>query len=419
VSPGSTPHLETPAGPAPIATGDLDRLQESFRVFSERTAHLEKAYERLTRRAARVDLELRQANLELAAKVEELGALSESRRRMVAALPEGIVVVDAGGVISNVNPAAARILGRPAAELEGRLRAAIVGPTGDELLSDDDLAPGSEDVEREIVALDGSRRRVAMTLVELGDGCTMRVIADRTVVTRLREQVGRLDTLASLGEMAAGIAHEIRNPLNGIDGFAALLQRRLVDSEDEDLTRYASRVRSGVRELDGIVVNLLAFARPEQLQLEEVDLRPLLSELAEDARSYGDGFEPEILLSFPGGRRGTLVHADALKLRMIVRNLLKNAVEAMSEAATLRLILDGDDDAWTIAVEDEGAGVPEDFRERLFRPFCTTKARGTGLGLAIAQKLANLHGGGLSYEPREPGSRFALRISRHLENRDS
>lgn len=411
MSAGSTPRLERRQNVAPIPSGDLERLQESFRVFSEQTSHLEGAYDRLTRRAARVDLELRQANVQLASKVEELEAVGEARRRMVTALPEGIVVVDSGGVVRDVNPAAARVLGRPANELIGRLRAALVDPKGRELLE----ATTENNAEREIVSLDGSRRRVSFATVDLGEGETMHVITDRTVVTRLREQVGRLDTLASLGEMAAGIAHEIRNPLNGIDGFAALLQRRLVDGDDDDLARYASRVRAGVRELDGIVVNLLAFARPEKLQLDEVDLRPLLSELAEEARSFGGTAEPEIILGFPGGLRGTLVHADALKLRMIIRNLLKNAVEAIDGVGTLRLSLQGDEDAWTIAVDDDGAGVPEAFRERLFRPFCTTKARGTGLGLAIAQKLANLHGGELSYTPRDPGSRFALRISRHLE----
>ncbi|MEZ6195544.1 MAG: ATP-binding protein [Planctomycetota bacterium] len=413
MSAGSTPHLEPTAGPAPaIDLDDLARLRESFQVFSERTEHLERAYERLTRRATRVDLELRRANVALGAKVAELEALSESRRRLLSALPNGVVVVDAAGSLACVNPAAARLLGRPAEELEGRLRDAAVGPTGDALLvTGDDAGRGRGRLEREVVAHDGSRRRVAIDVVDLGEGSEMQVLTDLTVVTRLREQVGRLDTLATLGEMAASIAHEIRNPLNGIDGFAGLLQRRLADSADEDVRRYAERVRTGVRELDAIVVNLLAFAAPEELRAERFDLRPLVHEIAETAVAFAGGdHEVDVLVSFPGGTSATLIEADPIKLRMILRNLVKNGVEALGTGGTLRVGFTRDEGSWTLTVDDDGEGVPAAMRERLFRPFSTSKARGTGLGLAIARKLAGLHGGTLRYEPLEPGSRFALTV---------
>src|SRR5262249_38152607 len=121
---------------------------------------------------------------------------------------------------------------------------------------------GATPVERDVVSLDGSKRRVSSVVQTLEDGGRMEVISDLTEVSHLRTQLTRLDTLAALGEMAAGIAHEIRNPLNGIEGFAGLLARALASDEDVDRAqaqRYVDRVRRGVVEVNEIVTNLLLW----------------------------------------------------------------------------------------------------------------------------------------------------------------
>ncbi len=404
-------HIATETERIPSAE-EIVKLEESFQLFTRTTLELENSYKKLTRKANRIDIELKRTNEELYEKVEELGALSDNRMSILEALPNGIVVIDPCRTISSVNPAAERILGRRALELVGRTANAVVGPTGDLL-----LIPGrtenstSRTWEREIVALDGSRRQVAFTVANLPDGCELQVLTDLTVVTRLREQVGRLDTMAALGEMAAGVAHEIRNPLNGIDGFAGLLTRSLEDTtESEPLVRYAKNIRRGVREVNDIITNLLTFAGPESIQLNPVDLPSLVSEVV---ASFSDRTTREIDLKYIENlNRRAVVAGDAVKLKIICSNLIQNAIQAVGQEGkvAVSLTLSGNGKSAVLKVNDNGGGIAVEVRDRLFQPFCTTKASGTGLGLAIANKFAALHRAEISCHDIEGGTSFVVSV---------
>lgn len=404
------------------APRDVARLEESFRLFTQMTRNLETAYDALGRRAAKIDVELRRTNGELESKVRELETLTRSRTGILEALPNGVVVIDAAGAVVSVNPAAEKILGRRAQEIVGRSRDALIGPAGHRML----LAPAADDrakaasSEREIVALDGSRRRINSTAAALPDGGELHVVTDVTVVTRLREQVARLDTLAALGEMAAGVAHEVRNPLNGIEGFASLLTRTVQTTESsEQVRRYAENIRKGVREVNAIVTNLLVFASPAVREQASFPLSAVAEEAVAEARGEGVEPAPRISLEIEPAARTAAVRGDPLKIKIVLRNLLKNAGEAVRQcgAIVVAMRLDLAARRVLVAVADDGPGLADEMLDKLFRPFSTTKASGTGLGLAIAHKLVSLHGGELRYDDARPGARFTMSLPMAAEER--
>jgi two-component system sensor histidine kinase HydH len=226
----------------------------------------------------------------------------------------------------------------------------------------------------------------------------------------LTERLHAADKLAALGTMAAGIAHEIRNPLNGVRGFAELLDRR--HPTDERSTRWAHGIVAGVGEIDAIVENLLSFGSPQKLRLESVEPRELLESAARLCHW------PE---SWPVGPRLTVegsvptFQADRIKLRQALRNLVENAVEAQSSTGVpvISVSLAREDDQLVFRVADAGPGVPVELRSRILDPFFTTHADGTGLGLALVSVIARLHGGTVQVSNRPSalgGALFVLRI---------
>ncbi len=404
------------AGPEapPPTRQEIQRLEESFRQFTRTTRDLESAYKTLTRRAKRIDSELQRTNSELRRKLAELEEVTSTQKDILDALPDGVVVIDAADEVICVNPAAERILGRPADEIRGRSRHALVGPTGDALLADvlDDRPRGR--IEREVTTLDGSVRHIVYTSAPLPAGCELQVLTDRTIASRLRQQVNRLDTLAALGEMAAGVAHEIRNPLNGIDGFAALLGREIVaGGENADVSRYAARIRRGVSEINAIVSNLLGFAAPQGVRNVRVDLEHLLSSVCAEAREFApDGVSIDFVSETDSAAE---VEGDALKLRVVFLNLVRNAVEAVQDEGAVEIRLASGSGKLIIRVTDDGPGLAPAMRLKLFRPFSTTKAQGTGLGLAIAHKVTALHGGTIDHEESDRGCTFRVELPAAIE----
>jgi len=225
------------------------------------------------------------------------------------------------------------------------------------------------------------------------------VLQDLAEVQTLQRELERAESLAELGRMSAVVAHEIRNPLGGVEGFAKLLQQ---DLRDPTQKRYADMVVQGLGELNRLVNNLLEFSRAPKLTLEEIDLPALLENLGEtalmDLRNGAAAgapcrFDLHAAAGFP------LLLADRTAMRQVFLNLIRNGLEAMAEhrGGTLRVHLDQTEmdgcAAVRVDVQDQGSGIPEKMRGTLFQPFVTTKKTGTGLGLPTVAKLITAHGG--------------------------
>lgn len=235
------------------------------------------------------------------------------------------------------------------------------------------------------------------------------VFQDLTEVTRMRSRVREADRMVAVGELAASIAHEIRNPLGSIRGSAEILntdlelggsERRLLDL----ILRESERVNR-------LISDFLVFARQRETHHALVHLEPLLQDVAHQVAAHrGDGGGRPLQVSCDP--EDLILSADQAQLRQVLLNLALNAVQmggpdvAVEIAAELQ-----DDETCTIAVRDDGPGIAPEVRETLFQPFVTTRPGGTGLGLATAQRLALAHGGLLSASDRPGGgAEFVLRL---------
>jgi signal transduction histidine kinase len=217
------------------------------------------------------------------------------------------------------------------------------------------------------------------------------LFTDLTAVKDLEEQLLLKDSLATVGELTAGIAHEFRNGLATIHGYSKLFD---LNALPDAYRPYVIAIRSETESLSQVVTNFLNFARPAQLTLTDVDLRTICERAADevrpDARALGGDVEVR-------GEFG-VIEGDEVLLRQAFSNLLRNALEACTGAAAPpQIVIQSEVDTASkllrIAVNDNGPGIAPAMRERVFRPFFTMKRSGTGLGLALVQKIIVFHNG--------------------------
>jgi PAS domain S-box-containing protein len=371
-------------------SGALERLGRSFEAFRRITTDLETAYDRLRERAERIDLKLAETNRRLAT--------------ILRCLPVGVVEASADGRIAHVNRAAERLLGVDPSELRDRPLADLSTASGERLLRED----GGEGGSLRRIGRNGSTRLVRIAVTEIpDDGGRILTLEDHTEVEDLRQEVHRLDKLAALGEMSARLAHQIRNPLNGMQGFAELLARRL--DERPSCRRQAEKVLEGARDLNRIVTNMLAFARPAGSDGASCPLGGTVDAAVAWLRDQVDSNET-YRVTVRHDAPDTRVLANRFPLEEALRNLLVNAVEAMPHGGVIRVRTRVRDGYGEVTVADRGPGIPSTLRDRIFEPFVTGRERGTGLGLAIVRSVAEQAGGDLALRPSARGARFRLRM---------
>jgi len=216
--------------------------------------------------------------------------------------------------------------------------------------------------------------------------------ADITARKQAEERVRQQAALARVGQMAAIVAHEVRNPLAGIKGaMQVLIGRR--DKEDQEL-RVLRDIIARVDSLNDLISDVMVFARPRPPQLADVELKRVAADAVTIARRDPSGQELDIRVE---GDEAT-VRADAELVRSTLLNLLLNSGQAMGGRGHVVVRLTRQDGHVLVAVQDDGPGIPEDLRTQVLEPFFTTKARGGGLGLPIAKRTAEIHGGTLRLE---------------------
>lgn len=209
-------------------------------------------------------------------------------------------------------------------------------------------------------------------------------------VAELQAELEHKRRLAALGEMAAGVAHEIRNPLGGIELYAGLLARELGDRED--LRRMAHQIQEGARRLNGLVEELLTYTgemRPRRMRCRVADLVDSAMRFVVPEPTQGPCLVAA--LDLPSPEFAVDVDPD-LFVRVLV-NLLENARDAMGGAGTVTVVARAEGPAVLLSVLDQGPGIPAELQERIFNPFFTTRELGVGLGLAIVQRIVEAHGG--------------------------
>jgi signal transduction histidine kinase len=262
-----------------------------------------------------------------------------------------------------------------------------------------------------------------LSLVKDDDGLAIGAVLffkDLTRVEQLEERERLRDRLASLGEMAAGIAHELKNPLAGIEVMAGLLRRQVPDSADAQA--LLADIMSEAKLANSIVVEMLEFVRPVRLQLEETDvtdvLRQALSLAERQATRGGVTVKVSVQPELP------LIEGDHNQLCQVFANLLTNAYEALDGRGSISLsavaqsvepdpaVANGHDVSTAVVVDvcDDGPGVAEGLSDRIFNPFFTTKPTGSGLGLPIVRKIVDAHDGRIDLTS-EPGKGTRFRVT--------
>jgi two-component system sensor kinase FixL len=329
---------------------------------------------------------------------------SEGRwRAIIDSAVDGIVVIDQFGHIEAFNPAAERLFGYTEAEIAGKnvntLMPSPYHEEHDRYLARY-LATGTAKIigiGREVVARrkDGTTFPVHLSVGQFtlaGEHKFTGILHDLSGRVRMEEQLRERTSLARLGEMAAVIAHEVRNPLAGIRGAIQMIGARLApDSGDGAMVK---EIVSRIDSLNEMMKDLLLFARPPQPRLKPTEMVPLVQMtadfLAKDP-AFG-GVQIDVSGSSPA------IAADAEMLKIVFQNVLLNGVHALGGHGRIHVAVKTVDASCVIAFTDEGPGIPVELRDKIFTPFFTTKARGSGLGLPTAKRLIEAQDGDIAID---------------------
>lgn len=416
------PVRQLAAGAAAISRGEIPPRIEP--TTHDEIGALAAAFNHMATELTQQRTAVERANGELRARFEEVADLKSYTDHILASLTSGIVTVDLDGRIVTLNAAAEVMTGYFAGEVLGRYCTEIF--SGTPALAEILMETLATRVPVSGTALTLRRRDGRALPVEFsaaplkgGESKDLGVIGafrDLTVVRNLERRLQRSDRLAAVGELAAGIAHEIKNPLTSLLTFSRHLTRRFDDAQFRE--KFQAVVPRELERINRIVEGLLELSRPSRLQFQPVRLPGLLERAVE---LYGHDIDAKsIHVVREYARDLPAVWGDPEALYRALLNVVANALEAMEGGGclTLRVRWAGPGDGAPalrrnhrviVEVEDTGRGIPEATVDRVFNPFFTTKEAGTGLGLALTHKIVEDHGGAIDFRTRE-GAGTSFRI---------
>lgn len=404
------PFLVAPAAPPVREVESLSRLIEWFQNSSLR---LMQEYRRLETHVSDLNSELAEKNRELKDRLREREEARGYLLSVLESLKAGVLVLDA-----ELRPT---LTNRRLRELVGEVHAErVVHLLGEQLVAC--LKRGEREFlplesERILRNPDGIMTPVHLTVSEVqiaeADNVSYAVVfQDMSRVKRLEAEAARTRRLASLGEMAASVAHEVRSPLGGIELYASLLKERT----DGDTHRLASQILGAVHRLHTTISHLLSFAAEPRIDGEELSVSVLLHDVVDLVVPLVCDGKWKLETALEAGL--PLLWGDRGLLTQVFLNLITNACDAMPEGGTVRITarrspfsaMNGRiHKELEIRVTDEGVGIPPENREKIFDPFFSTKAKGTGLGLALTHKIICAHDGSIEVAPApERGTCFSV-----------
>lgn len=322
---------------------------------------------------------------------------------MLDTMREGIIFISCNGPIWLCNPSASHLLGKKLTE----------GACYEEVLEDDFFGfslkkhlQAKTSPKTALLTISSPSLKhleIIASFVPLTPGSTSKreglllVIRDLTSSHLLHEQLSRQERLESLGKLAASLAHEIRNPLTAINGFAQLLKKDL--KENQKQSELVNHILEGATAVEYLVSNMLDYAKPLQVQQAKTSIKKIFSEVAAMAIASNWIEEDEITVETPND---LFAYCDHHLLKASLLNLVRNASEAMQNESSkkIQLIATESDknESVLLQVIDQGEGIAEENREKIFSPFFTTKLDGTGLGLSQVDKMIRAQGGGVQLQ---------------------
>lgn len=331
---------------------------------------------------------------------------------LVKHMPIGLLAVDKHGRIVACNEQANEFFVSPCSEATGRqaeelLPAAfsmVLDKINDRtVLIEEDIAISSEkngDRMWEVVATAFADEDVHEGKILLARNVTM--------IRQLEQEVARSRHLNAIGSLAAGVAHEIRNPLSSIKGFAVYFKQRLSGNKDDEET--ADIMIAETERLNRVISQLIEFARPLTLKREQTNLTDLVRHVIRLVE--GEARKNAVEIDVKAGEDLPQVDIDPDKIKQVLLNIFLNALSAMPAGGRLSIELSAQKDLMDVAVSDTGSGIKEEDLPRIYDPYFTSKPAGTGLGLAVVQKIMDAHGGLIQMESKSGfGTKVTLRFS--------
>jgi len=416
---------EAEVGAEVSASGETGDFVDSYRAFTNVLNRLRRQYLDLKGESQRQATALAEANESLQALTRRNHAAMEFLNSVLCSVSTGIIVVDKDRRITHLNPAAESLFGVAVEDAPGRLLQDVVrldslsGSSARRAAVDSAVSPRGVEVTFTDNDVEKTYLWSSAPLLNKHDESfgSVEAFQDITETKLMERKLTRMESLAAIGEMAATVAHQVRNPLVSVKGFASLISAQ--PAKGSKNKAHAELILKGVNNLERVIDALLRFSRTESLSLRPTNLNRYLRKIV---RQYNERSGKDDNLTGPTGPTGTVsfsasddklvVDIDQLVFREAIVNILRNAHEAASEPVTCHVVVGNREpqvETVCFEIRDNGPGIQPDVRRDIFRPFFTTKASGSGLGLPLSRKLINAHGGEIAVESA-PGRGTTFRI---------
>ena len=354
-------------------------------------------------------LKEKEKELELLRKKAEdkVVAIEGYNENILQSVPSGVISFDNELKITKINQSAEKILGISSMDTTGRFYYEVFKDPVKELIHSRKII---ERQEINYITPHGRRIWLGLTLSPLRDSNGLPigqilVFTDLTHLKAIESQIQLRDKLSSLGEISAGIAHELRNPMGVIAGYTKILSKK----SDESLMPIIDAISKEISVMDRIISDFLSFSKPANLAITDIDIKMLIEDCVKTLAVERNDITKNLELDNLPAVRG-----DEVLLRQAFINLIQNAIEAMPSGGNFNVkgvpVHTYDGEFLDILISDTGHGISEDLRSKIFLPFFTTKEKGTGLGLAIVHKIIISHGGNITVDSTQNGTTFRIRL---------
>jgi PAS domain S-box-containing protein len=364
---------------------------------------LQNAFARLQQKFENINRELEYKNIELERALAEKKEAKNFLQNILKSLTTGIVVTNVHGDVTMINRYAEIFTGFTYEDAKGEKVESLLGK-GFRYNSAMDCGLGVGLSKK--IRLRGRTLEVFQSAIKTSTGEEIGVVivlCDVTKLERLEEMAKRTEKFAAMGEMAANIAHEIRNPLGSIELFASLLKKDLKNEQNRD---RVSHIIGSVRNMDNKISNLLLFAKKQKSSMRMINISDVLNKMLKFSEQIIK--TENIVLTVNNENINPIIHGDEELLKQVFLNLILNAIQAMPNGGNLHIVIkvcdkrraeeDIDDSKVEIKFIDNGIGIPDKYIKKIFDPFFSTREGGTGLGLVIVHNIVDIHGGSIDVE---------------------
>jgi PAS domain S-box-containing protein len=399
------------AGLSNLALRPLAAISHRLDLISSGKADLPETTSKRSDEYGRVSTKIERLGRQMRDVKEVFSALKENLDQMMANLQDGVMLFTSDSNAVLVSASAERFIGKPRGEMLGRQpaeifsRESVLGRTIlDAFVSREPVA------QDEIEDAQGRHIQISLDFIEehgerIGALLTLR---DAESVHRIEDEIELSRRLSAIGRLTSGVAHEVKNPINAIVVHLEVLRQKMKEI-DPDTRRHVDVISSEIQRLDRVVQTLVDFTRPVELRLSDMDLRKVVEDVVVLASPAAE--KHNVLIEREAAPDALPVRIDVDLVKQAVLNIVLNGLQAMPNGGTLRLTVKREGDGALISVRDQGAGIPDNIRDKIFNLYFTTKSGGSGIGLAMAYRVVQLHHGSVEFSTIiDHGTTFHLRF---------